>query len=154
MLAAKTGSFFELSPPVGFPSQEQAPIYYAIDPNDFDLALRVITADPDEIEPVYVVPPPLHCCVYDDKPEWVEWLLDHGADIESREQDYGSPPLTAAVVHRQKRIIPILVRRGANTEGQLKRARNGLAGAYEDPRLDREGYREIIELLQTLGVEE
>lgn len=154
MLAAKTGSFFELSPPVGFPSEEQAPIYDATDPNDFDFALRVITADPDEIEPVYVVPPPLHCCVYEDNPEWVEWLLDHGADIESREQDYGSTPLTAAVIHRQKRIIPILVRRGANTEGALKRARNGLAGAYEDdPRLDREGYREIVELLRTLGVE-
>lgn len=155
VLAAKTGSFFELTPPAGFPAQEQAPLYYAYDPNDFDLALRVITADPDEIEPVYVVPPPLHCCVYDDKPEWVEWLLDHGADIEGREQDYGSPPLSAAVVHRQKRIIPILVRRGANTAGQLKRARSGLAGAYEDdPRLDREGYREIIELLQSLGVAE
>ncbi|HUS08928.1 MAG TPA: ankyrin repeat domain-containing protein [Pyrinomonadaceae bacterium] len=107
------------------------------------------------VKPVYVVPPPLHCCVYDDKPEWVEWLLDHGADIESREQDYGAPPLTAAVVHRQKRIIPILVGRGAKTEVALKRARNGLAGAYEDdPRLDRAGYREIVELLQTLGVEE
>ena len=92
-------------------------------------------------------------CVYDDKPEWLEWLLDHGADIERREQDYGSTPLTAAVVHRQKRIIPILVRRGAKTEGQLKRARNGLAGAYEEF-FDREGYREIVELLQTLGVEE
>ena len=153
LLAAKTGSFFDLSPPIGDPSQEQPSIYDAIDANDFDLALRVITADPDEIEPVYVVPPPLHCCVYDDKPEWVEWLLDHGADIESREQDYGSPPLTAAVVHRQKRIIPILVRRGAKTEGQLKHARNGLAGAYEEF-FDREGYREIVELLQTLGVEE
>jgi formylglycine-generating enzyme required for sulfatase activity len=90
LLAAKTGSFFDLSPPAGFPSQEQAPIYNAIDANDFDLALRVTTADPDEIEPVYVVPPPLHCCVYGDNPEWVEWLLDHGADIESREQDYGA----------------------------------------------------------------
>lgn len=152
LLAAKAGSLFELSPPVGFPSQEQAPIY-AIDENDFDMALRVITADPDEIEPVYVVPPPLHCFVYEDNPEWVKWLLDHGADIESHEQDYGSTPLTAAVIHRQKRIIPILVRRGANTEGQLKRARNGLAGAYEDF-FDREGYREIVELLQSLGVEE
>jgi len=155
LLAAKTGLSFDLVPPVGFPAQEQSPIYDAIDLNDFDLALRVITADPDEIDPVYVVPPPLHCCVYDDKPEWVEWLLDHGADIESREQDYGSTPLAAAVIHRQKRIIPILVHRGANTEGQLKRARNGLAGAYEDdPRLDRQGYREIVELLQALGVEE
>ena len=57
MLAAKTGSFFDLSPPVGFPSQEQAPIYHAIDANDFELARRVITADPDEIEPVYVREP-------------------------------------------------------------------------------------------------
>ena len=153
LLAAKTGSFFDLSPPIEDPALKQPSLYDAIDANDFDLALRVITADPDEIDSVYVVPPPLHCCVYGDKPEWVEWLLDHGADIESREQDYGEPPLTAAVVHRQKRIIPILVRRGARTEGQLKRARNGLAGAYEEF-FDREGYREIVELLQALGVEE
>src|SRR6185295_14089636 len=153
LLAAKTGSFFELSPPVGFPSQEQAPIYDAMGANDFDLALRVITTDPDEIEPVYVVPPPLHCCAYEDNPAWLEWLLDHGADIESREQDYGSTPLTAAVIHRQKRIIPILVGRGAKTEGALQRARNGLAGAYEEF-FDREGYQEIVELLQRLGVEE
>ena len=83
----------------------------------------------------------------------LEWLLDHGADIERRDQDYGSTPLTMAVIHRQKRSIPILVARGANTEGQLKRARNGLAGAYEEF-FDREGYREIVELLQALGVEE
>ena len=61
--------------------------------------------------------------------------------------------LTAAVVHRQKRIIPILVGRGARTEGALKRARNGLAGAYEDF-FDRKGYQEIVELLQALGIEE
>ncbi len=152
LLAAKTGSFFDLSTPVGFPALEQAPIY-TVGENDFEQAHRIISADPDEIEPVYVVPPPLHNCVYDDLPEWVEWLLDHGADIEGREQDYGSTPLTAAVIHRQKRIISILVRRGANTEGQLKRARNGLAGAYEDF-FDREGYREIVELLLSLGVEE
>lgn len=153
LLAAKTGSFFDLGPPVGFPSQEQAPIYHAIGANDFDLAMRVITADPDEIDSVHVVPPPLHCCVYGDQPEWVEWLLDHGADIEGREQDYGEPPLSAAVVHRLKRIIPILVRRGAKTEGQLQSAQDGLAGAYEEF-FDREGYREIVELLQRLGVEE
>ena len=38
-------------------------------------------------------------------------------------------------------------------EGALQRARSGLAGAYEDdPRLDREGYREIVELLRELGI--
>jgi hypothetical protein len=32
-------------------------------------------------------------------------------------------------------------------------AQRGLAGAYEDdPSLDREGYREIIELLRELGI--
>jgi hypothetical protein len=35
----------------------------------------------------------------------------------------------------------------------MRRARNGLAGAYEEF-FDREGYREIVELLQTLGAEE
>jgi hypothetical protein len=145
----------QANPPVdNFPTQKRPPsIFDAIDANDFDLALRVTTADPAAIESVGGTPPPLHDCVYHDKPEWVEWLLDHGANIERRDQDYGSTPLTAAVVHRQKRIIPILVRRGAKTEGQLNRARNGLAGAYEEF-FDREGYREIIELLQSLGVEE
>ena len=86
----------------------------------------------------------------------LEWPLDHGADIERRDQDYGGTPLTCAVVMRRKRIIPILVGRGAKTEGQLKRAWNGLAGAYEDAdaSLDREGYGEIVALLQSLGVEE
>jgi hypothetical protein len=155
LLAAKAGSF-DLSPPINdFPPQGRLwPIYNAIDANDFDWALRIVTADPAAVESADgAIPPPLHYCVYDDKPEWVEWLLDHGADIERREQDYGSTPLTTAVVHRQKRVIPILVGRGAKTAGQLKRARNGLAGAYEEF-FDRQGYQEIVELLQTLGVEE
>ena len=157
LLAAATGAF-ELTPPIDdFPTQARPPsIFDAIDANDFDLARRVITADPDAIESVDGVPPPLHDCIYGDKPEWLEWLLDHGADIERREQDYGSTPLAAAVVMRRKRLIPMLVARGARTEGALERARKGLAGAYEDAdaSLDREGYREIVELLQTLGIEE
>jgi hypothetical protein len=156
LLAAATGSF-DLSPPIDdFRAQDRPPsIFDAIDANDFDLALRVITADPAAIESVDGIPPPLHDCIYHDKPEMLEWLLDHGADIERREQDYGSTPLRTAVVHRHKRIIRILVGRGAKTERALKLARDGLAGAYEDdPRLDREGYREIVKLLQTLGVEE
>jgi hypothetical protein len=157
VLAATSGRF-DLSPPIDhFPKQERRPtIYDAVDANDFDLALRVITADPAAIESVDGIPPPLHDCIYHDKPEMLEWLLDHGADIERREQDYGATPLTTAVVMRRKRIIRILVQRGAKSDGQLQRARNGLAGAYEDAdaSLDRDGYREIVELLQALGVEE
>jgi hypothetical protein len=157
LLAAKAGPL-DQSPPIdGFPPQAQPwPIYSAIDANDFDVALRIVTADPAAVESPDCIPPPLHSCVYDDKPEMLEWLLDHGANIERREQDYGATPLTSAVVMRKKRIIPILVARGANTQGLLQRARNGLAGAYEDAdaSLDRAGYREIVDLLQSLGIEE
>ena len=155
LLAAATGTF-DLRPPIDdFPAPQRPPsIYDAIDADDFDLALQVITADPTAIESEDGIPPPLHNCVYNDKPEMLEWLLDHGANIERREQDYGSTPLLTAVVSRQKRIIPVLVGRGANSEGTLKRARDGQAGAYEDVGFDREGYREVVELLQALGIED
>ena len=152
LLAAKTGSF-ELSPPIDdFPKRYQ--IYDAIRANDFALALRIVKADPDEVECPAGIPPPLEYCGDEDKPEWVEWLLDHGADIERLNQDYGSTPLTCAVVRRQKRIIRTLIKRGADATHAMDRAQRGLAGAYEaDPDLNREGYREIIELLRELGIE-
>lgn len=54
---------------------------------------------------------------------------------------------------RHKRIIQILVDRGADTAGAMDIAQRGLNGDFEDdPRLDREGYEEIVELLQKLGV--
>jgi hypothetical protein len=154
LLAAPAGSV-DVNPPIDdFAAEPRPPsIYDAIDSGDFDLALRIITADPAAIESVDDIPPPLHDCIYHDKPAWLEWLLDHGANIERREQDYGATPLTTAVVMRQKRMIPILVGRGAQTAGALRHARNGLAGAYESAGLDREGYRDIVEVLESLGVE-
>ncbi len=71
-----------------------AVIYDAIRANDFDWALRIVTADPDAVECPEGIPPPLQYCGDEDKPEWIEWLLDHGADIERLNQDYGSTPLT------------------------------------------------------------
>jgi hypothetical protein len=153
VLAAKAGSPFELNPPIEDPALERPCLFDAIDAYDFDLALRIITADPDEIDSVAVVPPALHGCVYYDQPEWLEWLLDHGADIEHREQDYGSTPLIAAVVHRRQKIIRTLVQRGADAARAMDLAKRGLAGDFEDdPSLDRNGYREIVELLRELGV--
>jgi hypothetical protein len=85
LLAARVFRF-DLSPPIDdFP--KQYPIYDAIRANDFASALRIVTADPDEVECPEGIPPPLAYCGDEDKPEWIEWLLDHGADIERLNQD-------------------------------------------------------------------
>ena len=93
LLAAKAGPF-DLSPPIDdFPKQYH--IYDAIRANDFDWALRIVTADPDAVECPEGIPPPLEHCGDEDKPEWTLWLLDHGADIERLNHDYGSTALRA-----------------------------------------------------------
>jgi len=115
--------------------------------------LAAATGSFDLSPPIDDFPPPLHKCIYADKPEMLEWLLDHGADIEQREQDYGSTPLSTAVVMRHQRIIRTLVRRGADAKHAMALTQRGLAGDFEhDPRLDREGYWEIVELLRELGI--
>jgi hypothetical protein len=81
----------------------------------------------------------------------LEWLLDHGANIELREQDFGGRPLACAIVHRHKRFIRILIERGADTTRAMEVAQRGLAGEFEDVPPP-EAYREIIELLRELGV--
>src|SRR5262245_51746130 len=50
LLAAKTGSSFDLSPPIEDPALKRPSLFDAIDANDYELALRIITADPDEID--------------------------------------------------------------------------------------------------------
>ena len=156
LLAAAPGPF-DLSPPIDdiTPPQKRPPsIHDAIEANDFALASRIIAADPLALECVDCIPPTLHGRVYEDQPEWLEWLLDQGANIELREQDYGGTPLNGAVVHRNKPIIRILVERGADTSGAMELAQRGLAGGFEyDSRLDRDGYQEIVALLHALGID-
>lgn len=157
-LAAAPIGEYELAPSIdAYPAPPPKPsIFDAFDANDRDLVERIIADDPDQLEGLDDIPPNLHVCIYEDRPEMLEWLLDHGANIELREQDYGSTVLNTAIVHRHKRIIRILIERGADTtrDSAMACAQRGLAGAYEDdPRLDREGYHEIIELLRDLGVQ-
>ena len=153
LAAAPVVGPYELVPPVEeYPAPAPKPsIWDALEAKDYALAEKIIADDPDQLEGVDWVPPSLHSCIYEDKPDMFEWFLDHGANMELREQDYGSTPLTAAVVHRHKGIIRTLVQRGADTTGAMERAQRGLAGSYEDLPPP-EAYREIIELLRELGV--
>ena len=154
-LAAAPVGQYDFCPPIEqYPAPPPKPsLWDALDTKDYALAEQILANDPYQLEGVDWVPPSLHSCIYEDKPEMLEWFLDHGANIELREQDYGSPPLKCAVIHRHKRIIRILVERGADTTSAMHIAQRGLAADFEDdPSLDREGYREIIVLLQELGV--
>ena len=154
-LAAAPVGQYDFCPPIEqYPAPPPKPsLWDALDTKDYALAEQILANDPYQLEGVDWVPPSLHSCIYEDKPEMLEWFLDHGASIELREQDYGSPPLKCAVIHRHKRIIRILVERGADTTSAMHIAQRGLASDFEDdPSLDREGYREIIVLLQELGV--
>ncbi|MBC8353803.1 MAG: SUMF1/EgtB/PvdO family nonheme iron enzyme [Planctomycetes bacterium] len=154
VLAAQVGPF-ELTPPLDdFTAPPQQPsIFDAFEAGDYALAENILAEKPEALEGLDGIPPSLHMCIYADQPEWFEWLLDHGADIERREQDYGAAPLRTAIVMRRKTIIQILVDRGVDTAGAMDIAARGLAGAFEDdPSLDREGYAEIVELLRKPGV--
>jgi hypothetical protein len=155
-LAAAPVGPFELCPSIECYAGEGAAkpsMWDAFVAKNYDLAEQILADDPDQLDGVDDIPPSLQGCIYEDRPELLEWLLDHGADIELPEQDYGGTPLKCAIVHRHRRIIRILVERGADTTRAMHVAERGLAGDFEDdPRLDREGYREIIVLLRELGV--
>jgi sulfatase modifying factor 1 len=150
--AAPVGQFAFCPPVEDYPTPLAKPsIWDALEAGDYALAERIIAKDPDQLEGVDWVPPSLHACIYGDLPELLEWFLDHGANIEQRDQDYGNTPLIGAVVHRHKRIIRKLVERGSDTSHAMHVAERGLAGGFEDVPPP-EAYREIIELLHDLGV--
>src|SRR5262245_2687200 len=100
-LAATPVGPFELCPSIEqYPAPPAKPsIWDAFDAKDYALAERILADDPEQLEGVDCVPPSLHGCIYEDLPEILEWLLDHGANIELREQDYGGTPLDGAIVH-------------------------------------------------------
>ena len=127
-------------------------IYEALGKNDFQLASELVEKDPDAVEMYDEIPPPLHWCIYNDMPDQARWLLDHGAEIERLDQDYGATPLTCAIVMRNLAIIDILISRGASTIGALQTAEKGLSGGYENVGFDRSEYKAIVERLRQLDV--
>lgn len=125
----------------------------AIEADDINRAKELLAIQNDLADSLEGTPPPLHWAIYQDKRRMVELLLDHGADIERRDQDRGATPLDYAVVYARKEIISVLVSRGANLEGRLQLAVKGASGGFEEfselPSLHE--YEGIVELLRELG---
>lgn len=136
------------------PKKTSRGIYDAMDADDIELGKRCLMEDKQQVEWVDLIPPPIHYAICDDKRQFVELLLDHGADIERREPDYSSRPLTFAVVHQRHDIIRLLIERGASTEETMSLAQRGLAGEFEDydDLQPAATYQATIDLLRELGV--
>lgn len=125
-------------------------LYSAILNDDFGLAEEILEADSAAIESQDEIPPPVHWCIYNDRPEMLKLLLEKGADIERLEQDHGATPLRCAVVMRHMESMQILVEHGADTGEVLSVAERGAAGEFEKYGLDREGYLPVIARLRQL----
>ncbi len=137
------------------PKQASRGIYDAMDADDVESAKRILTEDRKQLEAVDLIPPPIHYAIYVNKPQFVEILLDHGANIERREPDHASRPLSSAVVHQRHEIIRLLIARGASTEGCMGLALRGLAGEFEvwEDLQPAATYQATVDLLRDLGVE-
>lgn len=61
----------------------------------------------------------LHLMAYFEKADMVDFLLDHGADIEAK-TDYGSTPFGLAIEKKKKDVAKLLLDRGANIQAQQR----------------------------------
>ena len=134
----------------------------AIAAGDVEAVASLIQQHPELVNQPDWTPPPLHCAVLWNQPKIAEMLLDSGANIEMRDPDRSTTPLRYAVVYCQKQMIPLLLSRGANAgpivengTTALQLAKNAAAGEFEeyDDTPSRADYREVVSLLQQLGVE-
>ncbi|MDH3692972.1 MAG: ankyrin repeat domain-containing protein [Gammaproteobacteria bacterium] len=128
-------------------------LYEAIEANDICKIKRLLEQDRDLVEAIDETPPQIHWAIYQDKRQMVELLLNHGADIERRDQDRDATPLDYAIVYGRKEIIPVLISCGANLDGKLQSAIKGASGGYEDfsELPSRHEYEGIAQLLRDFG---
>lgn len=139
---------------------ELGDLYSAIEGNDIDALERLLVIDKELADSKELTPPPLHFAVLMDQPRIVEAMLDHGADIESQDQDRNTTPVRYAIVYDRREIIRILIARGADlgvVEGldmsALQVAEEGAAGGFEEfeELPSRAQYGEIVDLLKEFG---
>ena len=133
----------------------------AIEHGDVESVERILLQHPEMANASGWTPPPLHCAVLWNQPQVAEILLDHGADVESRDPDRQTTPLRYAILFAKKELIPILLAHGANAgpisengATAMELAMGALNGQFEEyddlPRSSE--YAEIVQVLQANGV--
>ena len=134
----------------------------AIENGDVDAVTALLQRCPELVNHPDWTPPPLHCAVLWNQPKIAELLLDNAADIEMRDPDRSTTPLRYAILYCKPDMVSLLLARGAdagpiveNGTTALQLAKSGEEGEFEqyDDLPSRDEYREIVDLLQQLGVE-
>jgi ankyrin repeat protein len=86
---------------------------------------------------------PLHYCIMEDRPDMVDWALDHGADIEARDWELESRPLGWAAHIGSRGCVEVLLRRGARVEHPEDQSWNAPIA-----RAEKRGHADIAALLR------
>ena len=84
--------------------------------------------------------------------ELVEMLIDHGADITSREQENGFTPLHSAVDQRNAETARLLLDRGADIQEKTLNGNSPLHVAFSE-RNDLKFMMDVIDLLLERGAD-
>ena len=107
---------------------DTAELYDAIEADDADSIVQLLTSRPGLVNSPEETPPPIHWAIYRDKRRAVAALLDQGADLGLRDQDRDATPLDYAVVYARREAIRMLIARGASLDGAIAVARKGASG--------------------------
>lgn len=128
-------------------------LYSAIEADDADRIVELLTKRPGLVNSLEETPPPIHWAIYRHKRRAVEALLDRGADLGLRDQDRDATPLDYAVVYARQESIEMLIARGASLEAGMAVALKGASGGFEEfeELPGREQYEETVALLRELG---
>ena len=128
-------------------------LYDAIEADDADRIVKLLTSRPGLVNSLEETPPPIHWAIYRDKRRAVAALLDRGADLGLRDQDRDATPLDYAVVYARRESIQMLIARRASLDSAMAVARKGAAGGFEEfgELPSRDQYKEIVGLLRELA---
>ena len=90
---------------------------------------------------------PLSWATENGREAMVELLLERGADLESKDAEYGQTPLSWAAENGHEAVVKLLLERGADVDSKNEWGRTPLSWAAEN------GHEAVVELLLERGAD-
>ena len=121
----------------------QTPIAQALEHRRVEIAKLLMDQGEDINWPNWFLQTPLHYVVMCDRPDMVDWALNHGADIDARDWELESRPLAWAAHVGSVRCAEALLERGASVNHPSDQHWNAPLA-----RAEARGHDEVAELLR------